>query len=257
MLTRLKNRVNAWRMKNHVKSMCRECVIDRHGLPPVMQFASDDFNAAWEQALSNVIKCGVPITFGGNQDNKLAIDTMQTIVLGNHAIEQILSKHLHPKFPFKMVDQYLEEFTTEYLEKYRNQGSDRFDYIYYDRFDKYDQILNMRKNLMEQIKSGVISNRNQMTTWIPAIDQYKSASPCLQKVRVRYEYEDLVSVTINWRSRDLFGAWQINLVGVINTIYRDVIKPNECRIARVVDQNDSLHVYKTDLEAAIRVIMRV
>ena len=68
MLTRLKNLINAWRMRNHVKSMCRECIVDRHGLPPVMQFASNDFNGAWEQAIRNVLVHGSPITFGGNNE---------------------------------------------------------------------------------------------------------------------------------------------------------------------------------------------
>ena len=60
MLTRLRNSimrpVDAWCMKR-----CTRSLSATHGdfiyspvLPPVIQFASDDFNAAWEQALSNV-----------------------------------------------------------------------------------------------------------------------------------------------------------------------------------------------------------
>jgi thymidylate synthase len=260
MLTRLRNSimrpVDAWCMKR-----CTRSLSATHGdfiyspvLPPVIQFASDDFNAAWEQALSNVILRGKPITFGGKDGAKQAMDTMQTVVLGNHAVEQILGEHLHPKFPFQLVDQYLEEFTPEYLEKYRSQGSEGFDYIYYDRFDRDDQILYMRQGLREQIESGIQSNRNQMITWIPRIDQTKTATPCLQRVGIRYEKDDRVSVNLSWRSRDLFGAWQINLVGIINTLYRDIIDPNHCEIARIVDRNDSLHIYKSDMISAIGVI---
>ena len=78
MLTRLRNSimrpVDAWCMKR-----CTRSLSATHGdfiyspvLPPVIQFASDDFNAAWEQALSNVILRGKPITFGGKDGAKQA-----------------------------------------------------------------------------------------------------------------------------------------------------------------------------------------
>ncbi len=255
MLTRLKNLINAWRMRNHVKSMCRECIVDRHGLPPVMQFASNDFNGAWEQAIRNVLVHGSPITFGGNKEKKKALDTVQTIILNYNAADQILRKEIHPLFPFKMVDQYIYEFTTEFLETYLDAPeNERFDYIYYDRLNRDSQICHMRNDLEKQITSDIISNRSQMITWIPKVDQYVSATPCLQRIRIRYEGDDNVSIHMDWRSRDLFNAWQVNLIGILNMIYREIVEPNDCRIDRIIDRNDSLHIYKSDIVAAANVI---
>lgn len=227
----------------------------RNNLPPVLQFDANDFNVAWERAIHNVLVSGTQITFGGNDEKKKALDTVQTIVLNYNAVDQVLRKEIHPLFPFRMVDQYVKEFTPEFLETYQNTPeNDRFDYIYYDRLNHDDQINHMRYNLEKQIASDIISNRNQMITWVPKVDQYVSATPCLQRIRIRYEGNDNVSVHMDWRSRDLFNAWQVNLIGILNMIYREIIEPNDCRIDRIIDRNDSLHIYKNDITAAANVI---
>ena len=218
-------------------------------MPPVFQFVSNDFNSAWENAIRNVLMTGKQIVFGGPGEAKKAIDTVQTIVLNYNAVNQILAKQIHPKFPFKMVDQYTREFTQEFLDEHHE-----FAYLYYDRLTRDNQINNMRINLSEQMTSGTSSNRNQMTTWIPWIDQHISATPCLQRIKVRYEGDNTVSVIFDWRSRDLFGAWQVNLVGLIDMLQREVTEPNECKIARIIDRNDSLHIYNSDLQAAKQVM---
>lgn len=229
--------------------------MSRDNLPPVLQFDANDFNVAWERAINNVLLHGTPITFGGNNEKKKALDTVQTIVLNYNAADQILRKEIHPRFPFKMVDQYINEFTPEFLETYLvTPENEKFDYIYYDRLNRDSQICHMRNNLAEQITSDVVSNRNQMITWIPTIDQYVSATPCLQRIRIRYEGNDNVSVHMDWRSRDLFNAWQVNMVGLLNMIYREIVEPNDCRIDRIIDRNDSLHIYKSDIAAAKKVI---
>lgn len=219
-------------------------------MPPVFQFVSNDFNSAWENAIRNVLMTGKQIVFGGPGEAKKAIDTVQTIVLNYNAVNQILARQIHPKFPFKMVDQYVREFTQGFLDE-----KHEFAYLYYERLNREDQINSMRSNLHEQVTSGTISNRNQMITWIPKIDQYASATPCLQRIKVRYEGDNMVSVIFDWRSRDLFGAWQVNLVGLIDMLQREVIEPNKCKIARIIDRNDSLHIYNSDLQAAKQVIM--
>jgi len=229
--------------------------MSRNNLPPVLQFDANDFNTAWERAVDNVLLYGIPITFGGRDEKKKALDTVQTIILNYNAADQILRKELHPRFPFRMVDQYIEEFTTGFLEKYQNMPEkERFDYIYYDRLNRDSQICHMRNNLEDQIAHDVISNRNQMITWIPKIDQYVSATPCLQRIRIRYEGNDNVSVHLDWRSRDLFNAWQVNLIGLVHMIYREIVEPNDCRVDRIVDRNDSLHIYKGDIAAATEMI---
>lgn len=224
-------------------------------LPNVFMFKSNNFDSAWEQAIKNVILNPVQITFGDAENKKKALDSVQTIVLEYNAIKQIKERKIHPKFPFKAVDKYCGEFTDEFLEEYREKPTqEQFSYLYYDRL--FCQIMSVRKNLKEQISNNVRSNRNQAITWKVCTDPISNASPCMQRIWIRYEGDEEVSVHINWRSRDLFGAWQVNLVAVTDMIYREILKPNNCEIARLIDLNDSLHIYETDIDAAKRVIDR-
>lgn len=230
--------------------------VEMNKLPNVFMFKSNNFDSAWEQAIKNVILNPVQITFGDAKNKKKALDSVQTIILEYHAIEQIKKRVIHPKFPFKAVDEYCWEFTSEFLQKYRTKPrEEQFSYIYYDRLDS--QILDMRLNLKDQISNDVRSNRNQAITWRICTDPISNTSPCMQRIWIRYEGDEEVSVHINWRSRDLFGAWQVNLVAVTDMLYREILKPNNCEIARLIDFNDSLHIYETDIDAAKRVIDRL
>jgi len=226
-----------------------------NNLPPTIQFEANGFDFAWENALKYTLTSGKRIIFGGEDEPKDALDTVQTIVLNKRAVHQILEKQIHKNAPFKLVNQYVDEFTIEFLEKYHKMPEEqRFDYIYYDRLNKNYQIENVFNELGKQMESGIKSNRCQMITWIPEIDQHKSATPCLQRIRIRYEGDGEVSVHLDWRSRDLFNAWQVNLIGIVTMLQRDIIEPNNCSIARIIDRNDSLHIYKSDIKAATKVI---
>ena len=220
-----------------------------NNLVNIFMFESNNFNHAWEQAIRNVILNPRQITFGDKRDKKKALDSIQTIVLGYNAIKQIRARKIHPKFPFKAIDKYCEEFTDKFLEEYRKRPADeQFSYLYYDRI--VHQIPRAKKNLQEQISIDVRSNRNQMTTWKTCLDPLSNASPCMQRIWIRHEGDNEVSVHIHWRSRDLFGAWQANLIAIVNMLYREILIPNDCEISRLIDFNDSLHIYETDIEAA-------
>ncbi|MFA5696690.1 MAG: hypothetical protein WC917_04615, partial [Bacilli bacterium] len=43
-------------------------------------------------------------------------------------------------------------------------------------------------------------------------------------------------------SRDLM-ALQANIIAIAECLNREVVWPNNCRIARIVDYSDSLHIY--------------
>ena len=80
------------------------------------------------------------------------------------------------------------------------------------------------------------------------------ASPCLQRCRVRYEGDLQVSIHLNWRSRDAWGAWQPNLIGIINSIFTEVVQPNNCTIVIIYDVNDSLHIYDTSIPEVLQLL---
>jgi hypothetical protein len=43
----------------------------------------------------------------------------------------------------------------------------------------------------------------------------------------------LIEIHLDWRSRDLFGAWHVNLIALINMISRDIDEPLNCKIVKM------------------------
>jgi thymidylate synthase len=188
------------------------------------------------------------------------------ISLTGNAIKQVEKREIHPQYPFRKVDEYCDEFTRSYVRHYLGMPKDeRFAYLYFDRLTIYpccrdpscyiDQIMMLRQGLADQIGDAITSNRDQAITWQVDCDNATSSPPCLQRIQIRYIPEYKVDVHLTWRSRDLYGAWQANIIAIIYMLNREIIKPNNCEILRIVDYSDSLHVYKTDLEAAKKVKM--
>ncbi len=56
-----------------------------------------------------------------------------------------------------------------------------------------------------------------------------------------------------WRSRDLFAAWNSNMVGLLTMVKKEVFEPNNLNLVKVVDFCNSLHIYEADWEAASKV----
>jgi thymidylate synthase len=220
-------------------------------LTPHYEVRSEDFNSAWLHILRNCLK-GKQIIFGDTKNLKYARDTTQTIILEGAAIKQIENRDIHPANPFKLINQYCEEFTWPYLKAYDLKSEDaKFTYLYFDRFARYNGFINqlhaMRNDLEVQINIGISSNRSQAITWQPEEDVGNVASPCLQRIRIRHEGDLKVSVHMNWRSRDAWGAWQSNLIALVDMIYHEILDPNDCIIERIIDINDSIHIYAADV----------
>lgn len=219
-----------------------------------------NFHNIWVNLIKKVLQHGTDLVIGGGDERKPIQDSCALISLYGKALHQIEQKEIHPQLPFKKIKEYCEEFTQEYVQKYREQDpASRFTYLYMDRFlywapsnlswlPTVDQLAMLRKSLEKQIKDNLTSNRSQAITWVPHHDPYIH-SPCLQRIQIRYIPKCRVDVHLTWRSRDLF-AWQSNIICVIEMLNREVIKPCECKIIRLIDYNDSLHIYHIDkLEA--------
>ena len=235
-------------------------------LSPIIKVEETNFHNAWATAVREVLRIGIDTAIGGQEERKPIKDACILVSLTKKAIKQVENKELHPQFPFRNAEQYCKEFTREFVQEYR-KGSrkGKFAYLYPDRLMFYapidtilwlaviDQLSKLREGLAEQRKCGTTSNRCQAITWIPYVDFGVASPPCLQRIHVRWLPGDYVDLHLDWRSRDLFGAWPVNLVGVIDMLNREVIKPNDCQIARIIDYNDSLHVYTADIGQAEQV----
>ena len=226
-------------------------------LPPTILIQEGDFHNAWARAVRQCLRDGRKITIGDASEPKPITDACVLFELTGDAIRQIEARELHPQFPFQHIDPYCEEFTREYLSQYiEKPDRERFSYLYFERLAMYgdlDQMALLRKCLATQIGTGIGSNRDQAITWQAETDLGSTSPPCLQRIFIRYLGDQSVEVHLTWRSRDLYTAWQVNIVAIIDMLNREVIRPNNCRIVKLTDYADSLHIYESDREGAERV----
>jgi thymidylate synthase len=231
-----------------------------------------NFHQAWWKAIQNVLTQKQPLHFGSRSEPKVAWDSTQLIELTGHAIKQVLNGEIHPMSTFKAIDSYKREFTYGYLTTYHmKKSSERFDYLYMDRLARNisscdrvsdtdelgttDQINYLRSMIEEQKDHKISSNYSLATTWYADFDGgYNNASPCLQIIQLRWNPGDLIDMHLIWRSRDLYNAWQANIVAIADMINRECILPNDCKLNRITDYSTSLHIYAGDLEQAKRVV---
>ena len=228
-------------------------------LPPTILIQEDSFPNAWARAVRYLLRDGRKITIGDVTEPKPIKDACVLFELTGDAIKQIEDRELHPQFPFQHIDPYCEEFTREYLLQYSvKPNRERFSYLYFERLagrmrEDLDQIEILNDDLSIQAAHGISSNRDQAITWNADTDSISKSPPCLQRIWIRCLGDQSVEVHLTWRSRDLYTAWQVNIVAIIDMLNREVVRPNGCRIVKLVDYSDSLHIYDSDMDAAGKV----
>ncbi len=227
-------------------------------LPQTILIKETNFANAWARAVRYVLRDGVQIVIGDTTEPKPIRDICATIELTGAAIKQVGNRELHPQYPFRHIAPYCEEFTRKYLADYiEKAGKERFSYLYFERLAMYgssphsrDQLKIMARILADQIYDRISSNRNQAITWELVRDLGSTTPPCLQRIWIRHLGDQSVEVHLTWRSRDLYTAWQANLIALVDMLNREVIHPNNCRIVKLVDYVDSLHIHESDIAAA-------
>lgn len=222
-----------------------------------------NFHNAWAKAIHTILSKGTNLVIGGGDERKPIKDSCMLISMTGNAIKQIEAREVHPQCPFRRIVEYCNEFTRAFLDEYRSKPlNEQFSYLYFERLTHYepsssenssDQIALLKNALADQIRQDITSNRAEAITWYVPFDIKRSSPPCLQRIQIRYIPEYKVDVHLTWRSRDLFTAWQSNIVCIIEMLNREVIKPNNCQIIRIIDYSDSLHIYTRDLEEAKKV----
>ncbi|HID26341.1 MAG TPA: hypothetical protein EYP22_00605 [Methanosarcinales archaeon] len=213
--------------------------------PPNLDIEETSFPNAWARAVRFVMNFGIVLPT--EYDNK-SKDVCSRITLIGDAIKQIEKMELHPQFPTKKshLKEYLIQFTREY--DWKKQG---FEYTYMDRLSNYHNIdqLELLKNNIHRVGS----RRLIAITWRPGQDWNTEHPPCLQLIWVRQLKDKGAEVHLNWRSRDLFSAWMSNIIAIVDMLIREVLKPNDLKIIKLVDFCNSLHIYDRDWESAKKV----
>ena len=253
-------------------------------VPPLVSIQAHGLPDAWYKAIKECIKHGAINVrdYGKSIRTKVIVSTIE---IGNPLLEPML----HEDFPTK--EMHLQEYLKQWERGYdwKKQG---FEYNYmarligYPRTDldsddsgyyKYkakhccertiDQIKIVREKIADRIAKGgdcLVSNRDQIITWVPERDLFiDEDQPCMQRIQVFvYSYPKMDGdilipgkgeFHVDWRSRDLYGAWNSNMVGLTLMLKREIFDPNNIRIIRCVDRCSSLHLYQGDWEAAEKV----
>ena len=230
-----------------------------------------NFHNSWAAMLFRVLKRGDIIQASEELPFVNTRDSTIIVELDREAIAQIENMETHPKCPLgaKAIEAYDSEYTYEYVRKHNALPEDKqFDYLYMDRFINYPKDtrgvthFDQLEMLSQNIRCDGINRRHQMITWIPWKDAVASNPPCLQRVQMRVldapdvrEEKSQNGIPINvetqfdWRSRDIYGAWQPNMIGMFSMLNRYVCK-GEYQIVKHVDISKSGHIYEHDWDVA-------
>ncbi len=245
--------------------------------PPTIFIKAATLPDAWGQAVSEIMKNGMII----QTEYGPASRDVCSVIEVTHPYE---SPMLHPDFPTKM--QHTEEYLKQWYREYDWIGQG-FDYNYMNRLTHYPaarrecdieymkllekaggrkepefyyaknpegkDFIDQISEIAAKINKG-ISRRVQAITWVPSRDLFvKEDQPCLQRLWMRNLLDGNCELHVMWRSRDLYAAWNSNLIGLLTMVDREILKPNKMKLVKLIDFCNSLHIYEADWEAASKV----
>jgi thymidylate synthase len=217
---------------------------------PLVCVESDSVAEAWEEALELVWKLGV---IRSSEDGGRTKAATSVIAINNPVIEV----HRGDAVSFQALkDGYIDEVLRGTKDSNIGKG---WDYTYHDRLFSNKQV----ESLVRRIGEFPETRRAQAVTWRAEQDSVSDNPPCLQRVWVSVFPEaagsgSLLELHTDWRSRDLFNAWEANvcamvaLGGQIASSLPEALRP--VVLGRYVEFTDDLHIYDKDFEGAARVL---
>ncbi len=218
--------------------------------PPTIVIEAPTLATAWQSLVKITMRDGVilPTEYGPRSRDVCAVTTI-TFPYAEPA--------LHPDFPTGELHlaEYVKQFDRDY--DWEKQG---FKYTYMDRLTKYPSLLE-RDNDIDQFKelrnqlSKSITRRAQIITWVPDLDQADDEPPCLQRIWMRRLNATDVEMHCDWRSRDLFTAWNSNYIAILYMIKKEILDPLGLKMVKLVDFCDSLHIYEAFWDDANKIRM--
>ena len=129
---------------------------------------------------------------------------------------------------------------------------DGFIYTYSERLQNYNDI-NQLDVIINRLNKNINSNRAIAVTYNPIVDMNRQDIPCLQLIQALVRNDKLI-LSVYFRSNDLYGAFPSNMMFLT---YLGMKIANELGVQfDYIDYHcSSLHVYETDYEQALKVIM--
>lgn len=254
-------------------------------VPPTAHIIANGLPDAYYKAVKECLKYGAikKREYGNTKDIIILIEV-------NNPLQEPM---LHQDFPTKglHLQEYIKQVEREYNWKVQGHEYNYIDrLVNYPRTDinsdqtgyykvkqsstkTIDQIKTIKEKIAERIKKAgeggecIVSNRDQAITWVVERDLFvEEDQPCLQRIQILiYSFPtidrnngDIIipgkgEIHFNWRSRDLYAAWNSNMVALILFLKKEIFDPNNIKIIRIVDFLSSLHIYETDWEDAKKV----
>ncbi len=226
--------------------------------PPTITIEAPTLAIAWQKLVKEVMRDGVilPTEYGPKSKDVCSVTTV-TFPYAEPA--------LHPSFPTKEdhLIAYCKQFDRDF--DWEKQG---FKYTYMDRFINYpyphvnainedivlyESFLDQFEEMKLQLLQKTTTRRAQIITWIPEIDQTNDEPPCLQRIWMRKLNDTNVEMHCDWRSRDLFCAWNSNYIAILYMIKKEILDPLGLKMVKLVDFCDSLHIYEGNWEEAEKI----
>ena len=127
-----------------------------------------------------------------------------------------------------------------------------FIYTYSERLQNYNDI-NQLDVIINRLNKNINSNRAIAVTYNPMVDMNRQDIPCLQLIQALVRNDKLI-LSVYFRSNDLYGAFPSNIMFLT---YLGMKIANELRVQfDYIDYHcSSLHIYETDYEQALKVIL--
>ena len=129
---------------------------------------------------------------------------------------------------------------------------DGFIYTYSERLQNYNDI-NQLDVIINRLNKNINSNRAIAVTYNPMVDMNRQDIPCLQLIQALVRDDKLI-LSVYFRSNDLYGAFPSNMMFLT---YLGMKIANELGVEfDYIDYHcSSLHIYETDYQQALKVII--
>lgn len=168
-------------------------------------------------------------------------------------IAEILGVKDHLVVPFEKLREGIESGVID----------TKWPYTYFKRFTKYPlqngSTINQVEQVLKRVAETPYTRRAVATTRIPEIDPFlKEDLPCFGEFQLRMPEDSrgnyVLNMTTCWRSRDLFKAWQDNVIAV--TFWQQVMAKQleemtgrKVKVGSYADFSYSLHIYGQDFSS--------
>ena len=155
-------------------------------------------------------------------------------------------------YPIKGEALYDYVTSLDQLDKIVLVDENSFIYTYSERLQNY-QGRNQLIDIVERLKQDMGSNRAVAVTFNPFVDNERDDIPCLQLIQALVRDDKLI-LSVYFRSNDLYGAFPSNMM-FLTYLGMKIANELDVKFDYIDYHCSSLHIYETDYEQALKVII--